>query len=320
MSKKIIENEVPLNYKEKTEPDFVVKIPTITKHIKDNKEPIITEVYKVKTGSLLDTNTNTSTTVLETKLIKEEEELKRKSEEIYRKTQKKFLDEIERIKNNPFNFQTIGRAIRLKGGDSLLGSRTGKGSFRLRSSRETADYVNTVIKNLCASEKVQRPAQLIEKFKTSKLVRTEFSSQQTYIEAGMVLKRLGVTPQEILTLVCERILQRKDLRQRYLSKNTPSLTFGMTPKLEGQAGYELVYQWYLIRLQNKKTNEINWKKRPPTYKKNKFYESKWFNDWLIKYNIPKPSTYSNFVKFINTTIKDYKKFCRQNRIQILPLI
>ena len=315
MNKKIVENTVPLTTKAKTEPDFVVKIPTT-----GNQEPVVTQVYRVRTGGLLDANTNTVSISLETKFNKEQE-LAKKYEEVYRKTQKKFLEEVQQLKNNPFNFQNIGRAIRAGRGESLLGSKIGRGSFRLRSNRETADYVNTQIKKLMSAENVKRPAQLIERFKTSKLVQSEFTSQQTYIEAGMILKRLGISSQEILSLICERILQRKDLRQRYLSKNTPSLEgYAIPAKNEGQAGYELIYQWHLICVQNVANAKKNWKSRPPKYNKKKFYLSKTFNDWCIKVGVPKPSTYSNFVKFLNNLIKDYKKFCRQNRIQVLPYI
>lgn len=84
MSKKIVENIVPLTTKAKTEPDFVVKIPTT-----GNQEPVVTQVYKVKTGGLLDANTNTVSISLETKFNKEQE-LAKKYEEVYRKTQRSF--------------------------------------------------------------------------------------------------------------------------------------------------------------------------------------------------------------------------------------
>jgi hypothetical protein len=284
MNKKIKENEVALNYKDRKEPDFVVKIPTT-----GNKEPVITEIYKAKVGGLLDVNTATNSIPLT-------------------------------VTYNPFSFSSIrqlaGRAIRT---GTLLGGTSNR--FPLRSSRETTKYVNTVIKKLLVAEKVQRPAQLIEKFKQSNLVRSEFTAQQTYLEAGMVLKRLGISPREILSLICERILQRKDLKQKYLSRNSPSLEgFGSPVKLEGQAGYELIYQWHLIGLQNYHNSKRNWKSRPPKYKKKKFYISNTFNEWCIKYGVPKPSTYSYFIKFINNLVKDYKKFCRQNKKEILPFI
>jgi len=309
MNKKIKENIVPLTYKAKTEPNFVVKIPTT-----GNKEPVITGIYKVKTGGLLDVNSATNSIVTQTNFEKEKEVLL-----------KNYHSNIQTLQTNPFAFQFAGRELRklyVNRVDSLLGSKQlAQGSFRLRSNRETTSYVNAQIKKLMAAENVQRPAQLIEKFKTSKLVKSEFSSQLTYIEAGMVLKRLGVSAKDILTLVCERILQRKDLKQRYLSKNAPSLEgFAIPSKIEGQVAYELIYQWYLICVQNETNSKKNWKSRPPKYNKKKFYSSGTFNNWCIKAGVPKPSTYTNFVKFLNTAIKDYKKFCRQNRINVLRYI
>lgn len=292
--------------KQSIEPDFKITIPT------GNKEAIVTGVYKVRQGGILDVNTASAVTALQTNV------------QVERQIVEGLKKEFDAIKFNPFSFQSLGRDRRLylNKTESLLGGKpTGKGSFRLKSNRETADYVNAQIKKLIKAENIQRPAQLIEKFKTSKLVRAEFSSQQTFVETGMVLKRIGLAPQDILTLVCERILQRKDLKQRYLSKNTPSLEGFLSPsKNEGQAGYELIAQWYAITIQNRENVKVHWRTRKPNVSKQSFYKSKVFNDWCIKFNVPKPSTYSNFVKFLNTLISDYKKFCRSNKIQVLPYI
>jgi hypothetical protein len=190
MSKKI---------KESKEPDLKIVIP------EGKNEAVITGEYKIRKGALADTNTNTNTVVTTTKI----NEVKDTLNKVLKISPFSFLNMYGQYKDftPPYSnketllggglldedFQKIGRLSR-----SVRNPTRGKYSrWAKLGYNERTEFINGQLKLLMKQLNITNPYDLVKNYKKDRRI-SGIIYATTPLQAGMWLKRFGITPNEMV--------------------------------------------------------------------------------------------------------------------------
>lgn len=308
MNKKIKENEVPIDFKVELKPDK-----------QGNAQPVITGVYKIKQGALSNSNTNTT---------------------VFQRTVKEIDSSFKKaFKVNPFKLSDFGqvnnftpptqegllsdtRLAQSRGRHSRIVTRPTGGvhtRFAKLGYNERTEFINGQLKLLMNNLKITNIYDLAKNFNKDKRIRG-IIYPSTHLEAGMWLKRFGLSPKEIVQYCFERMFATKDYRAKHLSRSLDNYLEGVNNVNTAQPNWVLINQWSLHLIKNKEQQEMHWREKALNstrkYTLKMFYNSKFYKDWCETYNIPRFKKYSSFCNFIKTSIVDFRKFCRRNSISI----
>lgn len=311
MDKKIKENEVPIDYKVELKADK-----------QGNAEPVITKIFAIRKGAIPDVNVNTNTISTTTKLTELEDSFK------------------QAFKLNPFKLSDFGQWDNfsppsqegLLGGKSLLGQSIGRQSrtvtrptggrhtrFAKLGYNERTEFINGQLKLLLNNLKLNNILDLAKNYNKDKRIQGVIYPS-THLEAGMWLKRFGLSPKEIVQYCFERMFATKDYRAKHLSRNLDNYLGDFTKVNHNQPNWVLINQWAIHLLKNKEQKEMHWREKAEKstrkYTLKLFYISQFYKDWCVTYNIPRFKKYSSFCNFIKQSIIDFRKFCRRNNIPI----
>lgn len=324
MSKKIKENKVPLSAKE---PDIKITIP------KGKNEAVVTGVYKIRKGAVADTNTNTNTVVTTTKINEVKDTLNQALKISpflslfgqYKDFTPPYAsggtllggglldDTTETIKNVRTKFlQAKGKAERLS--RSIRNPTNGKHTRWARLDYgERTEFINGQLKLLMKQLNITNPYDLVKNYKKDKRISGVIYAT-TPLQAGMWLKRFGLTPNEMVQYCFERMFATREYRTKHLSRSLDNYIDDNVNT--AQPNFILISQWAVHLAQNLEKKLVHWRERPPKYTLKKFYNSEFYKKWCVDYGIERYKKYSSFCNFIKQSIIDYRKFCRRNSIQI----
>jgi hypothetical protein len=307
MSKKLKENEVPIDFKVELKPDK-----------QGNAQPVITGVYKIKQGVLTNSNTNTT---------------------VFQRTVKEIDDSFKQaFKLNPFKLSDLSdfgqsdnftppsqegllsdtKRLQARGRISRTVTRPTGGRYKRFATlgyNERTEFINGQLKLLLNNLKINNIYDLAKNYNKDKRIQGVIYPS-THLEAGMWLKRFGLTPKEIVQYCFERMFATKDYRAKHLSRNLDNYIEDITKVNTAQPNWTLVQQWAIHLTKNKEQKEIHWRQRKRKYTLKMFYNSDFYKEWCLTHNIPKFKKYSSFCNFMKQSIIDFRKFCRRNSIPI----
>lgn len=283
-NKKFIkENQIPLNYEVK-----------VNKDTKGNPVPKITQVFRLRKGAIPDVNVNTNTTILTSAI---------------NQIEKSFVSAFKKV--NEKEAQNAGRDSRLV--TKPTGGRYSR--FARLGYNERSEFINGQIKLLMNQLKVKNIIDLAKNFRKDKRI-SGVIYPSTHLEAGMWLKRFGLTPREIIIYCFERMFATQEYRTKHYSRNLDNYLDDITKINVQQPNWVLISQWATHLATNAIQREVNWKKRKPKYTLKQFYMSDFYKNWCETYKIERYKKYSSFCNFIKQSILDFRKFCRRNFIDI----
>lgn len=308
MSKKLKENKVPLDFKVELKPDK-----------QGNAQPVITGVYKIKEGALSNSNTNVT---------------------VFERTVKEIDDSFKQaFKLNPFKLSDYGQVDNFTppSQEGLLGSKSLLSQSIARQSRtvtrptggrhsryaklgynERTEFINGQLKLLLNNLKLNNILDLAKNYNKDKRIQGVIYPM-THLEAGMWLKRFGLSPKEIVQYCFERMFATKDYRAKHLSRNLDDYLGDLTKINHNQPNWVLINQWAIHLVKNKEQKEVHWRNRKPKFTLKMFYNSDFYKNWCVTYNIPRFKKYGSFCNFMKQSIVDFRRFCRRNNIS-LPTI